>query len=249
MIHYHGTPMGGPRQDVARFMIGRHALIPFPRQEDIGAAADACQSFILDNGAFTVWKSGGTLDVPGYVAWVREWCLHPGFDWALIPDVIDGDEWANDSLIYQWADSGLIRFGVPVWHLHESLDRLARLSVDFRTVAIGSSGQWATPGTAGWWRRMNEAMAVICDAEGRPRCRLHGLRMLDPEIFSRLPLASADSTNAAVNSSAANRFGMYMPPTNWQRAAIIAERIEAFNSAPVWIDHPQIELSILAGES
>jgi len=96
---------------------------------------------------------------------------------------------------------------------------------------------------------MNEAMAVICDAEGRPRCRLHGLRMLDPEIFSRLPLASADSTNAAVNSSAANRFGMYMPPTNWQRAAIIAERIEAFNSAPVWIDHPQIELSILAGES
>jgi hypothetical protein len=31
MIHYHGTPIGGTRQDVARFLVGRHALIPFGR--------------------------------------------------------------------------------------------------------------------------------------------------------------------------------------------------------------------------
>lgn len=68
--------------------------------------------------------------------------------------------------------------------------------------------------------------------------RLHGLRMLDPAIFTKLPLSSADSTNAAVNSGSLDRFGMYLPPTTAQRAAVIAERIEAHNSAPIWASVP-----------
>jgi len=241
MIHYHGTPIGGTRQDAARFLAGRHALVPFPRQDDMGIVADTCQSFCFDNGAFSVWKQGGTLDVDGYIRWVENWRQHPGFDWALIPDVIDGDEEANDQLLEQWPAH---LPGVPVWHLHESLERLQRLASAWRTVALGSSGQWATPGTAAWWKRIASAMDVICDAHGRPVCRLHGLRMLDPQIFSRLPFASADSTNAAVNGGSVSRFGMYVPPTAGQRAAVIADRIEAHNSAPVWTRSGQAELAI-----
>jgi hypothetical protein len=37
----HGTPVGGSRQDVVRFLRGRDALVPFPRQDDLGAVADA----------------------------------------------------------------------------------------------------------------------------------------------------------------------------------------------------------------
>ena len=72
-----------------------------------------------------------------------------------------------------------------------------------------------------------------------PPCKLHGLRMLDPEVFSRMPLASADSTNAAVNCSASSRFGIYTPATSSQRAAVIADRIEAHNSAPIWTARPE----------
>lgn len=234
MKKYHGTPMGGTRQDAARFLLGRDALVPFPRRDDMGVVADVCRSFVFDNGAFSVWKRGAALDVAGYLAWVREWCKHPGFEWALIPDVIEGNEADNDALIDGFKEVGLAIYGVPVWHLHESLDRLARLCDEWPTVALGSSGQWATPGTAGWWRRMSEAMNAICDNEGRPAARLHGLRMLDPEVFTRLPLASADSTNAAVNCGSLGRFGSYTPPTAAQRAAVIAERIEAHNSAPAW---------------
>lgn len=234
MIHYHGTPIGGTRQDVARFLMGRHALVPFPRQDDMGIVADVCQSFVFDNGAFSVWTKGRELDVPGYLAWVRDWCKHPGFEWALIPDEIVGDEQANDALISEFQNADLGRYGVPVWHLHESLDRLARLCDEWPTVALGSSGQWKTPGTAGWWSRMSEAMDAICDEHGRPAARLHGLRMLDPQVFGRLPLASADSTNAAVNCGSLSRFGIYVPPTAAQRAAVIAERIEAQNSAAIW---------------
>lgn len=232
VIHYHGTPIGGTRQDVARFLMGRHALVPFPRRDDMGAVAEVCQSFVFDNGAFTVWKQGGQLDVPGFVSWCDEWHRHPGFDWALIPDVIEGDEASNDALVADWPSH--IR-GAPVWHMHESIDRLVRLGNEWGTVALGSSGQWATPGTTEWWWRMADAMNELCDEHGRPPCRLHGLRMLDPAIFSKLPLSSADSTNAAVNCGSVGRFGMYCPPTAAQRAAVIAERIEANNSSHVWL--------------
>lgn len=235
MIHYHGTPIGGSRQDAARFLIGRHALVPFSYTGDMPIVADVCQSFCLDNGAFTVWKQGGTLDVAGYSVWAEQWHKHPGFDFALIPDSIEGDEEENDALLRDWTLHG---YGVPVWHMHESTERLVRLCESFRTVALGSSGQWASPGTSGWWARMTEAMNAICDEHGRPMARLHGLRMLDPTIFTKLPLASADSTNAAVNSGSLDRFGIYLPPTAAQRAAVIAERVESQNSSPIWISAP-----------
>jgi hypothetical protein len=204
----------------------------------MGAVAEVCQSFVFDNGAFTVWKQGGKLDVDGYMTWCEEWHKHPGFDWALIPDVIEGNESDNDALICDWPKS--IR-GVPVWHMHESIDRLVRLGNEWGFVALGSSGVWATPGTEAWWQRMTLAMNALCDDKGRPPCRLHGLRMLDPRVFSRLPLSSADSTNAAVNSGSLSRFGSYLPPTSAQRAAVIAERIEAHNSSGIWCQTPEQE--------
>lgn len=231
MIHYHGTPCGATREDVAKFLRGRHALIPFGRHEDIGTVAEVCQSFCVDNGAFTAWKQGTPVeDWTKYYDFCNAWHQHPGFDWAIIPDVIDGTEADNDSLLDEWP--GHIE-GVPVWHMHESLDRLNRLA-SWPRIAIGSSGEWPTPGTRRWWERMAEAMDVLC-VDGRPRCRIHGLRMLDPAIFHRLPLASADSTNAVRNSSSYSRFGMYVPPNASTRMSIIAERNEAHQSAALWI--------------
>lgn len=239
MIHYHGTPVGGNRQEGARFLSGRHALVPFSYPDDIAVVADVCQSFILDNGAFTAWTQGGSVDVPGYIKWVREWFRHPGFDWALIPDVIDGDEYSNDALLEAWpADIP----GAPVWHLHESLDRLKRLANSYRWVALGSSGQYRSPGTERWWSRISSAMSVCCDELGRPICKLHGLRMLDPDIFSKLPLSSADSTNAAVNGGAISRFGSYPAPSRATRQMVIAERIEAHNSSAVFNPQPLQDL-------
>jgi len=231
MIAYHGTPSGGKRLDAAQWLMGRHALVPFPRQDDMGIVAEVCKSFVFDNGAFSAWKRGEVLDFTAYVEWCQKWYRHPGFMWALIPDVIDGTEAENDALLAAWPKHIP---GVPVWHLHESLDRLSRLVKGYPIVALGSSGQWKTPGTAKWWVRMSEAMDVACDEEGRPLAKLHGLRQLDPKIFTLLPYASADSTNAAMNSGSKDRFGMYVPATTGQCAAVIADRIEINQSAATW---------------
>lgn len=222
-------------------MKGRHILIPFPRPEDIATAAEVCQSFILDNGAFTIWKQGGKLDVAGYIEFCRTWHRHPAFDWAIIPDEIEGDEAANDAMLSDWPDD---LDGAPVWHMHESIDRLKRLCDSFRVVCLGSSGEWETPGTESWWARMSEAIGSICDSDGRPPCKLHGLRMLSPDIFTRLPLSSADSTNAVRNGCSIGRFGVYAAPNQGTRMDVIAQRIEAHQSAPVWIENnKQVELT------
>lgn len=143
--------------------------------------------------------------------------------------MIDGTEEDNDALLDEWPSH---IEGVPVWHLHESLERLDRLC-KWPRLALGSSGDYATVGTDRWWRRISEAMEVIC-VDGLPRTKLHGLRMLDPAVFTRLPLASADSTNAVRNSSGMSRFGMYAAPNASTRMAVIAERIESHQSAALW---------------
>jgi len=239
MIHYHGTPCGATREDVARFLKGRHALISFYRPEDIGTAAEVCQSFCIDNGAFSAWKTGSAVsDWRPYYDFVSEWRLHPAFDWAIIPDVIDGSERDNDSLIGEWRHRFGNRHGVPVWHMHESFCRLEKLCDEWPRVAFGSSGEYATVGTNKWWRRMSQAMASAC-IDGKPKAKLHGLRMLDPTVFSRLPLSSADSTNAVRNSSLGPRFGSYCPPNASTRMSIIAERIESHQSSAIWFPTEQ----------
>ena len=46
---------------------------------------------------------------------------------------------------------------------------------------------------------MREAFEVICDEDGYPRRRIHGLRMLSEHIVAEFPFYSCDSTNVAQN--------------------------------------------------
>jgi hypothetical protein len=237
MIHYHGTPMT-PVSVATEFYATRHAMVSFERPDQMELVAEVCQSFTLDNGAFSAWSRGGAeVDIAAYADWVRRWERHPGFDWCVIPDVVNGTTEENDRMIARWFQSGM-RHGVPVWHMHESLDRLRFLCRAYERVALGSSGQYATVGDAAWWERMSEAMAAICDEQGRPPCKLHGLRMLNPTVFSQLPLASADSTNVARNIGIDAKWDRapYAPRSKSVRALVIADRIERHASAATWQD-------------
>lgn len=238
MIHFHGGPIWPSEAAVAAWT-GRHGFVSFERPEQIAIALEVCQSVALDNGAFTAWKAGRAVqDWRPFYEWVSPLLRHPAVEWALIPDVIDGDEAANDALVSEWPHGR--HLGAPVWHMHECLDRLRRLAECWPRVAIGSSGGFATVGDAKWWRRINEAMDVVCDAEGRPICKLHGLRMLNPDVFTRLPFASADSTNVAQNIVIDSKWrGTYQPEGKPWRAQVLCGRIEAQQSAAVWVRQMQ----------
>ena len=243
MRHYHGTPLGGTRDSIAAFMRAapRCFLVPFPRQEDLGIVLDQSAGFILDNGAFTAWRSGNPVtNWQPYYDWCLSLAQHPRFDFAIIPDVIDGTEKQNDNLIQQWGSKcRLPHFGwvdgAPVWHMHESMDRLERLMRFHRVICIGSSGDYSTPGTDAWHDRMAEAMDILCDDQGRPKRKIHGLRMLAGDIVEHYPFYSCDSTNVAQNSQLIRRYGMYAPPTQAQRREVLAARIESHKSPAVWV--------------
>jgi hypothetical protein len=231
MIHYHGLPMA-TLMDMVKAMRGRHAMVSFGNPRQVEEAAEVCQSIVLDNGAYSAWRAGSRHDFDGYQAWVAHWLKHPAVEWAVIPDVIDGTERENDHLLAGWALPKSV--SVPVFHLHESLERLEALTV-YPRIALGSSGRYASAGTRDWWSRMAEIMMLICDGEGFPRVKLHGLRMLDPVLFSHLPLASADSCNVARSIGLDNAWdGPYTPRSKWARALIMMDRIEYHASARRW---------------
>ena len=217
-------------------MIGRHVMVTFAKPTEIELFAEICQSFAIDNGAYSAWKSGAGFCMDDYAGFIKKWCRHPAFDFYLMPDVVDGDEFDNSRMRAAWSNlcstGQMWELGVPVWHLHESLACLAQMVQAFPRIALGSSGQYSQPGGKEWWSRMVEAMGVVCDSEGVPKVKLHGLRMLDPTIFSHLPLSSADSTNVARNTGLDSAWGgPYAPRSKRMRAMVLAERIESHASA------------------
>ena len=232
MIHYHGGPIT-PQSAAITTWSRRHAMVSFANPDQIAIAAEVCQSFALDNGAYPLYTAGkGDIDVKAYCDWLDQWHRHPGFDFCLIPDKIDGSEAENDKLVNAWSHRAK---SLPVYHMHESLDRLAWLVTNFPHIAIGSSGEYWSVGTDKWWGRMDEMMRVACNDEGVPFADMHGLRQLDPTIFSHIPYKGADSTTAARNMGLDTRWvGPYMPKSKETRAMILVDRIEHHASASTW---------------
>src|SRR4051812_43449944 len=162
-MHYHGTPIS-PKAELLT-LAGRNFCVSFARPDDIKTCHEIGQSVMLDNGAYTAWKgkSRRRTGWDRWAKWAAPWLSHPT-TWAVLPDVIDGSEEENDELVERYRELGNT---VPVWHLHESLERLQRLVEDFGAVCFGSSQQYAVIGEYHWHRRVEHAFDAIADDEGR----------------------------------------------------------------------------------
>lgn len=195
-IHYHGTPIT-PRA-VLEHLAGRNFCVSFFRPDDVEWCHRFGQSVMLDNGAFSVWRSGKSVDWLDFYGWAEQWLAYPT-TWAVIPDVIMGDAAANDALIGQWPHG---QRGAPVWHMHEPIDRLKALCDGWERVCIGSSAEYQVVGADNWHHRMTEAMNAICQT-GRVPTWLHMLRGMNAARWG-YPFASVDSTDIARNHNRKN---------------------------------------------
>jgi hypothetical protein len=233
-MHYHGTPIT-PRAKLLE-LAGRSFCVPWPSPGDLEVCHEIGESVMLDNGAFTIWRKqregkpiparlipASQGDWSSYYAWAEPW-LDYHTTWAIIPDVIDGDAEANDALISEWPFGDR---GVPVWHMHEPVDRLLALAGEWPRVAIGSSGAYADVGTVRWHVRMTDAMDQLC-GDGPTPTWLHMLRGLNL-ADGPYPFASADSTDIARNH-AGNHVGARLPKS----PRLMAERIGGRNTPGRW---------------
>lgn len=224
MIHYHGGPIT-PDTCAIRAWSSRHAFVSFARPDQINLAAAVTQSFALDNGAFSLWKASTPTDWSDYYAFVARWLCHPKMDFAVVPDVIEGSEEANDQLAEAWPFPR--HQAAVVWHTNESVERLVRLARTWPRVALGSSGEYDVSKPSKLVGRLRDVLSQIVTPEGYPICKLHGLRMLSPKVFEHIPLSSADSTNVARNIGIDSKWkGTYSPVSKETRTSVLVERVE-----------------------
>lgn len=192
---YHGTPLTPNAQ--LRTLKGHNFVVPFIRPDNIRLLLEegVASKVMLDSGAYSAWRRGVQIDWDAYYGWTEKWLKYPGV-WAVIGDIIDGSEEDNDQLIDQWPHGTA---GAPVWHLHESIKKLERLTATWPLVCLGSSGQYAVVGSSAWLGRMNEAMTAIALPDGAMPTRLHMLRGLKLVRGYPYPFASVDSATVARN--------------------------------------------------
>jgi hypothetical protein len=224
MIHYHGTPI--TPNAVLLTLAGNCFCVSHMAPAQVKTCHQIGQSVMLDNGAFSKWKSGKQTDWPAFYAWVDPWLDYPT-TWAVIPDVIDAGSQEQDALIREWPHG---ERGAPVWHMDESIDRLVRLTEAWPRVCIGSTSEYAEVLGDPWVRRMDQAWDALAAKHTRTP-NVHMLRGM--QLSGReWPFASVDSTDVAQNH---NR------PQNTARA--MADRWNAAQPAAKWIGRPsQLDL-------
>lgn len=240
MQHFHGTPISGSRDVAVAALTDAHVFVSFYRPDQLSIAKSHARSFSVDTGAFSLWRKNQKLGITDkcfdwskYYSWVERLTRFKNFGWAIIPDIIDGTEQDNDFLLLDFPIA-LQPYGVPVWHMHESLDRFYRLCYSYDRVAIGSSGAYSAVGTSSWWHRMHAAMSAVSTAGDLP-CSLHGLRMLNQSVVDVIPLSSADSTTLAINIAYDKKSSI---ECRLQRAFALRRHIESITAVDRYVSVP-----------
>lgn len=227
----HGTPIT-PRAQLQKMKGASFCVSYFaPDQlEDCISLLGPDSQCLLDNGTYSAWRQGFTLDTEyweGYWSWALPLLDRVEQAVAVIPDVIDGDPHQNMAQIVDALDrvhEPLHRL-MPVWHLHEPIAQLEQIvEMGFRWVAFGSSGDFAVVGTPSWDARVDEAFQAIervCEAFDELHPRVHMMRGLGQLPRGRHPFSSADSTNVARNHARQTKAG---EPIERFRGRIEAQR-------------------------
>lgn len=216
-IHYHGTPI--TPQAVLYELAGKHFCVSHARPDQVEIVHRIGQTVMLDNGAFSAWKSGRETNWAAYYDWCDRWLDYPT-SWAVIPDVVDGGSQLQDALLKEWPHG---QRGAPVWHMDEPIDRLFRLTDEWQRVCIGSTSEYAVVGSEAWHGRMVECWNGIAKRHKRTPWihMLRGMQMAG----SIYPFASVDSTDVAQNHNRpqndardmADRWDALQCPRTWTR--------------------------------
>lgn len=191
MIHYHGTPIT-PMSELSK-MAGKHFCVSFEDHRDIDWCVKNGQSVMLDNGAFSAFTKGKTIDFKAYEEWIEPYLYPP--NWAIIPDVIDGSVEEQKELMKMFSHlpNHLVS---PVWHMSLPINWLLELADNFPRFCFGSSGKYWQVGSSVWCRRADEAWNELTKRGHKSWVHMMRGLALCGDVY---PFASADSTNVARN--------------------------------------------------
>ena len=174
-------------------MAGKHFCVSFEDHRDIDWCVKNGQSVMLDNGAFSAFTKGKTIDFKAYEEWIEPYLYPP--NWAIIPDVIDGSVEEQKELMKMFSHlpNHLVS---PVWHMSLPINWLLELADNFPRFCFGSSGKYWQVGSSVWCRRADEAWNELTKRGHKSWVHMMRGLALCGDVY---PFASADSTNVARN--------------------------------------------------
>lgn len=152
----------------------------------------------LDSGAYSAKTQGIEISPYRYVSFLRKW--RPWFDVVANLDVIgDGDgTLKNQRLMEELGEKP-----IPTYHTGEPYSLLEYYVERYPYIALGGNVGRSTDELIGWldhvWHK------YLTNARGLPTVRVHGFGVTSPDIMSRYPWFSVDSTSwlmAAANGRA-----------------------------------------------
>ena len=190
MIHYHGTPLT-PRSSLIK-MAGKHFCVSFARPDDAEWCLANGQSVMLDNGAFSTRNKPPAPTTKDFAEWVEPYLGHP--HWAVVPDVIGGDENAQREAAKGWPHRK--ELSAPVWHMGLSINWLLELADQWPRICFGSSHHFWQVGSEAWARQADLAFNEMTKRGLAPWVHMLRGLSLAGDIW---PFASADSCNVALN--------------------------------------------------
>lgn len=165
------------------------------------------ENLMVDSGAFSVWKSGASVNLDEYISF----CLRYKNDLQVIValDVIPGcisdkdtppkeviqkaceEGWEN---YLKMLSAGLPKSKViPVFHQLDGWEWLQRY-LDFGSPYIGLSPRKNGIGARAYNRIwLDHCMKYVCDKDGNPKVKLHGFGITNMTFLYRYPWYSCDS--------------------------------------------------------
>lgn len=160
---------------------------------------------MLDNGAFSTWRSGrGRVDRDAFFAWANDAQARCPVAVAVIPDIIEGNEeqnWLEAAHAVRGELSDYPERLMFVWHMNDSIEQLTRACRLFNFVAIGSCAEYdIQKNRKAFLARLQHASAAIDYVEqvhGR-RPWIHLMRA-NGAIAGAIRFDSSDSSNIARN--------------------------------------------------
>jgi hypothetical protein len=149
---------------------------------------------MIDSGAFSVYASGGTVDLTEYC----DFCLgirDLASDFTFVNlDHIDDEDRPEEAARIGYENFEFMRSRgldpIPVVHEGEDLDWLKRY-LDAGSIYIGLSG--LSKGHADDF--FAQAWEMLCDSSGNPLVRVHAVGESRTEVLLAYPWASADSSS------------------------------------------------------
>ena len=155
--------------------------------------ADGIKVF-LDSGAFSAFTQGATIDLPGYVDYIkRNWEIVEIDDGIPLFSVLDGIGDPLKTYQNQWLMEQMGVRPLPCFHYGEDERYLEDYMRRYPYITIGGMVPIETRPLIEWLDRLWESYLV--DGSGRPKLKIHGFGLTQIGIMERYPWYSVDSSS------------------------------------------------------